>query len=100
MARILSHPFRIMPNGSAATVEQDSDAGQTEQVAVLIMTNRGERSLAVDYGIPDPVFSRHGIEPTELAAALARWGPPVTLDRVSVEPHGDRVLAVRVTFKR
>lgn len=76
MALDISFPFRLLPNGDVATVEQNSDEGDQEGVAQLILTRVGERPLEPGFGLPDPTF--HGFEITELAAALAIYGPPVT----------------------
>lgn len=96
MALILSHPFRLGPGGQAVTVDQDSDAGHAEQLAVLVMTRRGERPLALDFGLPDPAF--RGIEPGELTAAVDRWGPPVLLASIDTTTVDASRVAVRVAF--
>lgn len=97
MARILSHPFRLLPNGAAAAVEQDSDAGDTEQIAVLIMTVAGERELAPGFGITDPAFE--GFLPGEIAAGVAAYGPPVTIVDVDVIDINETEQRVEVTYE-
>lgn len=97
MSGILSHPFRILPNGAAAAVEQASDEAHAEQLAVLALTRRGERDLAPGFGLTDPAFAG-GFEPTELAAAVAAFGPPVELTAITVEAVSDSVIGVRVEF--
>lgn len=87
MAQILSFPFRLLANGSAATVEQNSDEGDREGVAQLVLTRVGERPLVPGFGLPDPAFA--GFEVTQLAAGLAIYGPPVTPSSVTVVA-GDR----------
>lgn len=82
MAAILSHPFRLDPSGYAATVEQDSDAGIAEQVAVAILTRVGERELVPTFGIPGAAFA--GLDRAALEAVLAVHGPPVTIEAVEV----------------
>lgn len=96
MALILSHPFRLQ-RGRVATVEQQSDAGDAEQIAVLCLTRPGERPLVPGYGLPDPAFS--GFEPAELAAAVAMWGPDVTLEAVDVAASGEHAQRVEVQFR-
>lgn len=98
MARILAYPFRVDAGGSAATVEQNSDVAEVEQVAVIILTRLGERALVPDFGITDPAFA--GVNPSELVAAVARWGPPVRLTDVTAAPDPARpeLTNVRVTF--
>jgi phage baseplate assembly protein W len=98
MARILSYPFRIAGAGVVATVEQNSDQADTEQVAALVLTRLGERPLVPAFGLRDPAFV--GIDSSELVAAVARWGPPVRLTDVTATVDRDRpnVTEVRVTF--
>ena len=89
MARILSVPFRLTPAGRAATVEQHSADGRAEQLAVLLRTRRGERSLVPAFGVPDPAFSE--VTVAQVAAAVAMFGPPVTIEDVVVDyPAADR----------
>lgn len=45
----------------------------------------------------DPTFA--GFEESNLAAAIALWGPPVQLDRVVVTPVDDHAEAVEVSFR-
>lgn len=87
MARILSHPFRLTAGGAAATVAQDSDTAAVEQVAVLALTQPGERVLVPAFGVHDPAFA--GFEVTELAAGIAAYGPPVRLKAVEVTARDD-----------
>lgn len=84
MAQILSVPFRFLPDGRAATVEQHSTAGRAEQIGVLILTERGEHPLAPGYGYTDPTW-RRGLNSVELNAQLAVYGPLATVTRVAVD---------------
>lgn len=80
MSRILSHPFRFI-GGRAATVDQASDEGNAEQIAVLILTRRGERMLVPDFGIDDPTFD--GVSPTDISLGLTLFGPPVVVEDIT-----------------
>jgi hypothetical protein len=82
---ILSHPFRLAGNGTIATIDQDTEQADAEQIAVLALTRIGERPLVPAFGISDPVFAG-GIEVSELAAGLATYGPPVTIRNVTTRP--------------
>lgn len=93
---ILSHPFRLTTEGRVALVEQQSVPGDTEQIAVLALTRLGERPLVPGFGLPDPTFS--GFERSQLAAAVALWGPPVQLSRVDVAPVDEHTQVVEVNF--
>lgn len=96
MPPVLSYPFRITAAGLAATVEHDSDQGRAERLAVLILTRRGEMPLAGDYGLTDPAFA--GIERSELAAQVVKWGPKVKLGAVTAATASQSTSTVRVTF--
>lgn len=96
MAQILSHPFRLAGNGSIATVEQDSEGGDAEQLAVLALTRTGERGVVPGFGIADPTFA--GFSASEFAAGVAIWGPPVHLGEVVVSPVDESTQRVEVHF--
>lgn len=96
MAPILSHPFRVLRNGPIATVEQDSDEGKAEQIAVLVLTHLGERPLAPGFGITDPAFA--GVESSEVLAGIQEYGPVVNIVTVDVEWPDDHHADVLVTF--
>lgn len=83
---MLSYPFRVGPDGGVATVEGDSEQADTEEVAVLLLTVRGERPLLIGYGIEDPTFA--GIRAPEVMSAISRWVPAVTVTGVSVQAEG------------
>lgn len=96
MAKILSHPFRLGPNGSVVTHEQDSEEADRNQIGVLVLTVAGERPLTPGFGITDPSFA--GVMPAEIAAGVATFGPPVSVSDVRTSPLGDGQL-VEVTFE-
>jgi phage baseplate assembly protein W len=89
VAATLSFPFRLLPNGSAATVEQVSDQGYAERIAQLILTRPGEREMAPGFGIPDAAFA--GLSASDLVAAVAAYGPPVTIEKVTSTPQPDGI---------
>jgi hypothetical protein len=96
MARILAFPFRLAPNGSVATVEQETDQADREQIAVLALTRRGERPLVPGFGILDPAFG--GFDPGALSAAVAVYGPPRTITDVTVVADTETSQVVEVAF--
>lgn len=96
MSSILSHPFRLDTRGYIATVEQTSDAGVAEQLAILALTHTGERALVPGYGIPDPVFA--GFDTDVYVGAVAAWGPPATISKIDVRPIDDVTQQVAVSF--
>ena len=95
MARILSHPFRLSGN-SVATVEQDSDAGHSEQLLVLLTTRRGERSLVPTFGVSDPAFGVLDVAEARMAAAL--HGPPVQVLAVKARVTSATTQEVEVEY--
>jgi hypothetical protein len=97
MARILRYPFQISLDGRAATVEQDSEQAAREQIAVLALTRAGERALRPGFGLTDPTFD--GFQPSELAAKLELYGPPVELGDITVTPRSADVQHVEILFE-
>lgn len=95
-ALILSHPFRLAGDGTAATVEQGTTPAQAEQLAVHLLTRRGERELVPAFGTTDPVFGT--VDAAELAASVELFGPQVSVDGVETEYPSDTEAVVRVTF--
>lgn len=97
---MLAHPFRIQGNGRAATVDDDSDEADAQQIAMLLLTRRGERPLVPEYGTVDPTFDTAGTDPGDIAASIAAFGPAVDVTDVTDTPAGDGSTAVQVTFSR
>ena len=95
--QILSHPFRLASNGTVATVEQDSDQGRAEQLAVLCLTRIGERDLAHGFGITDPTFN--GVDTAEIVAGLAEYGPPIELRDLQASYEDDSTQLVQIDFE-
>ena len=82
MTDVLAHPFRLTGN-AVATVDDTSDAGAAQEIALLCATRIGERDLVPGYGIPDPAFDQ--LELGVVNAGLALYGPPgVTVTDLSI----------------
>lgn len=96
MPRILSHPFRVLTNGQVATVEQDTEAADAEQIAALALTVRGERELVPAFGLTDPTLN--GIVAAELVAGIGRFGPPVRIESVTTTTVDELTELVEVRF--
>lgn len=88
--QLLAHPFRLLPNGQVATVEQGSDASNAQLLAVLILTRLDERPLQPGFGIIDPTFT--GLDLSEVAAAVTAYGPDIDLEDMTVEQRADAQL--------
>jgi hypothetical protein len=95
--RLLSHPFRLLPNGAAATVEEDSEAGDREGLVHIALTVRGERHMAPDFGINDPTFT--GFDPGDVAACASVFGPAVEIVSAEVEWSGETEQVVVISFQ-
>jgi phage baseplate assembly protein W len=92
--QIFSFPFRLQPNGRVATVEQGSDAGDVEAVAMLLLTRLGERPLVPSFGIPDPTFNT--LDEHDVIAAVATFLPGVTVRSVTAAATTDRTQQVQI----
>lgn len=64
----LAYPLRLLPDGTFATVDQDTLDDVRQCVQVLLNTPQGIRPLAPSIGISDYAFQ--GIDPDELQALL------------------------------
>ncbi len=98
---MLAWPFRVRPNGRVATVEDDSDEAVAQQLALLMLIEPGERPLVPEYGVPDPTYDLAGADGTTITAAIAAFGPQVTVDDVTETATADPTASdVRITFTR
>lgn len=89
----LALPFAIGADGSALTVEQDSEAEVVQSVGVLVGTRPGTRTMVPSYGITDPTFV--GVQVGELTRAVAVWEPRASVT-VQVTPGGTEQVVVQV----
>ena len=80
---MLSVPFRILPSGHAAKIDDTSDEAMSQLIAAAVMTRIGERPLWPTYGLPDPVFSK--VDGAQLAAVLATYGPKVQIFSINTD---------------
>lgn len=79
---LLSHPFRLTAGGRLATVVDGSEEAQAEALAGVVLTRRGERELAPELGITDPVFA--GIDLAQVNASLDTYGPAIRANGLEV----------------
>lgn len=82
MTQVMAFPFQVSPKGNIATVDDTTAAGQAQAIGVLISTRVGERVMVQSFGLTDPVFV--GVSAPELTAAIAKWGPDVTVDGITI----------------
>lgn len=79
---VLAHPFRLS-GAAVAVVDDGSEQGVAQLVAMLLSTRKGERPLRPGYGITDPVFSRMDL--AEINAGLTMFGPAVEVVAIDVQ---------------
>ncbi|MEZ5119655.1 MAG: hypothetical protein R2686_07105 [Candidatus Nanopelagicales bacterium] len=93
--RVFAHPLRLDDNGAFATVEQHS-LTQAQHLAVgIVSTFVGERPLAPDFGIFDPVAV--GTTEAEINAAVDLCEPDLTVLGVDIAGPTDARQSVTVT---
>ena len=94
--RIFSYPFRITANGDIATVEQSSDQGNAEQIAMLLMTEKGEHVMLSNFGVVDAAFSAP--DKSDIALQVALYVPQVTVTRLRTYYPDDATLVAELEF--
>jgi len=98
--RVFAHPLRLDSEGAVATVEQWSPM-QAAQVAVgIVSTFAGERELAPQFGIADPVGV--GLDADTVAAAIGLCEPDLLLVDVAIDAanaDGRQAVALTVAWR-
>lgn len=69
----LKLPFTILPDGTAAVVQQDSLDDVVQCVNVLVATPVGSRVELPAYGVPDATFGR--VTSAQISKAISTWEP-------------------------
>lgn len=103
MAFVLAHPFRVA-GSRIAVVDDASDAGLAQEIAVLVGTRRstgggpGERPLVPAYGVADPTFQ--GLDLAEINAGLSLYGPAgLLVTDLEVDVVDQSTQRARLTFE-
>ena len=96
MPALISHPFRLSPDGSVATVDTESAQYVAEQLAILILTRPGERPLVPDLGLTDPTFA--GFDDSTLQEQADAYAPPCSIEQVTIKPTSAVTQDVVVAF--
>lgn len=91
-----SHPFRLNANGQVATVTQGTDSWAAQLIAALILTRYGEKEMVPTFGTSDPIMV--GVNPTEVAAQVAAFGPPVRIVNIIETQSTIDSAAVQIEF--
>ena len=97
MTNVLAYPVRVQPDGSIATVQDLSEASLAQEIALLVLTEPGERPLVPEYGL-DSLADVDPISEMELNLKLGTFGVPAVVNSISrVVGQGD-VVGVTVEF--
>ena len=95
----LSFPFRIGPDGVAATVGKGTDAEVDEAIGVLALTHLGERPMEPRFGVPDPAFA--GLNTGDIQVGLDMFGPTgITVVSVETTPVTDTYSKATIAWQR
>ena len=96
--RTISHPLRLDNAGAVVTIEEGTDRQAAELAGAVVATTAGERGLAPDYGLPDPVGS--GVSAGIIAAAVTRCEPDLAVTTVTAsgDQAGQTTVALSVTW--
>ena len=94
MPNLFAFPFRVAVNGTIITRDDDSDQCYTEELAMLCLTQPGERELVPSYGISDPVFGE--FNQAELISKVSTFLPEIRVREVrsSYPRQGEQNLTV------
>lgn len=93
--RVFAHPLRLDNDGAIATIDQGSLV-QAQQLAIgIVSTHLGERALAPDFGIFDPVAV--GTSRAEVVAAVDLAEPDLKVVDVTIAATDNLMQRVAVT---
>ena len=95
--RLFAHPLRLDNAGAIATVEQGSAVHAQQLTIAIVSTHLGERPLAPDFGVMDPVGV--GVSAAEAAAAVALGEPDLEVIGVTVSPTVESRQPVQVSVR-
>lgn len=94
----LKVPFTLLPDMTAATVQQDTLEEITQCVFVLMATPIGSRIEVPTYGIPDLTFT--GGQLAAIDAAAARWEPRANVTaKQTINPQNPRETDITVSVQ-
>ena len=97
MSGNIALPFRLGPSGTVRTVEQGSDDYYISQLAVILMTERGENIFDPNIGIAGMAFD--GFSKTLLDQQVSAYLPGIKVTNVSVKNTTDTTQDVVVSFE-
>ena len=92
MSATLAHPFRIDSGGGAAIVPQGGARQALEVVRHVVACRVGERPLAPEWGVSDPLAD--GIDEDDVVAAIDLCEPDIAVAGVTLRPGEGNALDI------
>jgi hypothetical protein len=86
MSVTLAHPFRLDSAGAVAVVPQGGARQALEVVRHIVACRVGERPLAPDWGLADPLAD--GVDESDVRAAIDLCEPDIVVSGVTLTPGG------------
>ena len=93
---LISHPFRLRPNGTVYTVDQNSGDADAQQVAMILLTKIGERQAVPGFGVTDYTFAVPDVN--QIVGAISLYYPGVTLENVKAVWEDNGFLRMEIEF--
>ena len=81
--RVLSFPLRLDGEGAFASVEQWSDIQAQQTAQHIVSTDIGERALAPQFGIPNPIG--FGVSEEQVRQAVSLCEPDLEVTDVDID---------------
>ena len=82
MSTTLAHPFRLDSAGGAAIIRQGTKRHAIEVVRHVVSCRVGERPLAPEWGLADPLAD--GVDDADIEAAIALCEPDIAVSGVTI----------------
>ena len=82
MSTTLAHPFRLDSAGGVAVVPQGGTRHALEIVRHVVSCRLGERPLAPDWGLADPIAD--GVDESDIRAAIDLCEPDIVVSGVTL----------------
>ena len=96
VTKLLSHPFRINPNGQAACLEENRDDYLAERIGLVLTTITGERPMCPQFGAGDLAFD--GLALHQLNNQISLWRIPVRVTELQLAWGNDHTGNYSVCF--
>lgn len=92
MSVTLAHPFRLDAAGAAAVVPQGGKRHALEIVRHIVACRAGERPLAPEWGLADPLAD--GVDEPDVLAAIDLCEPDIAVSGVTLNDTADGTLDI------